>query len=89
MTNTKLRRQVFTFLYFLSISIFQLNNFLFSLIRKSSWLYKSSSFSLIVSINSFNFFFWSMLRLAKRDIKLSSLSLELPSSLDVVYLGWL
>jgi hypothetical protein len=28
-----------------------------------------------------------MLRLAKRDIKLSSLSLELPSSLDVVYLG--
>jgi hypothetical protein len=28
-----------------------------------------------------------MQRLAKRDIKLSSLSLELPSSLDVVYLG--
>jgi hypothetical protein len=28
-----------------------------------------------------------MLSLAKRDIKLSSSSLELPSSLDVVYLG--
>jgi hypothetical protein len=28
-----------------------------------------------------------MLRLAKREIKSSSLSLELPSSLDVVYLG--
>jgi hypothetical protein len=55
--------------------------------RKSSWLSKSSSFSLMASINSFNFFFWSMLRLVKRDIKLSSLSLELLSSLDVVYLG--
>jgi hypothetical protein len=28
-----------------------------------------------------------MLRLAKREIKSSSLSLELPSSSDVVYLG--
>jgi hypothetical protein len=28
-----------------------------------------------------------MVRLAKREIKSSSLSLELPSSLDVVYLG--
>jgi hypothetical protein len=73
----------------ISSNLFQLNNFLFSLTRKSSWLSKRSSFSLMVSINSFNFFFWSMLRLAKREIKSSSLSLELPSSLDVVYLGWL
>jgi hypothetical protein len=29
-----------------------------------------------------------MFRLAKRASKLSSSSLELPSSLDVVYLGW-
>ena len=41
----------------------------------------------VIPINSFNFFFCSMLRLAKRESKSSSLSLELPSSLDVVYLG--
>jgi hypothetical protein len=38
-------------------------------------------------INSFNFSFCCMLRLAKRVSKSSSSSLELPSSLDVVYLG--
>src|SRR5690242_5181839 len=37
-------------------------------------------------INSFNFSFCCMLRLAKRVSRSSSSSLELPSSLDVVYL---
>jgi hypothetical protein len=39
------------------------------------------------SINSFNFSFCSMLRLAKRVSKSFSFSLEVPSSLYVVYLG--
>src|SRR6187455_1489064 len=37
-------------------------------------------------INSFNFSFCCMFKLAKRASKSSSSSLELPSSLDVVYL---
>jgi hypothetical protein len=38
-------------------------------------------------INSFNFSFCCIFKLAKRVSKSSSSSLELPSSLDVVYLG--
>jgi hypothetical protein len=37
-------------------------------------------------INSFNFSFCCMFKLAKRASKSSSSSLELPSALDVVYL---
>jgi hypothetical protein len=54
--------------------------------RNSSWLSKSSSFSWMTPINSFNFSFCCMFKLAKRASKLSSSSLELSSSLDVVYL---
>jgi hypothetical protein len=39
------------------------------------------------SINSFIFFFWSLVRFVKREVKSSSLPLELPSSSEVVYLG--
>jgi hypothetical protein len=45
MANAKLTSYFFTFLYFLSIGIFYFNMLLFSLIRNSSWLSKSSSFS--------------------------------------------
>jgi hypothetical protein len=45
MANAKLTSQFFTFLYFLSISIFNFNMLFVSLIRNSSWLSKSSSFS--------------------------------------------
>jgi hypothetical protein len=56
MANAKLLRQIFTFFNFLSISIFYFNMSFFSLIRNSSWLSKSSSFSCMAPINSFNFY---------------------------------
>jgi hypothetical protein len=68
---------------------FSLTIFLFSLTSKSSWNSKISSFSLMVFIKSLIFFFCSLVRFAKSKDKSSSFSLELPSSSEVVYLGYL
>jgi hypothetical protein len=87
MANAKLFSQVFTFLYFLSISIFYFN--MFFIFFNKEFLLVVQEFILLMngSYQFIQFFFCSMLRLAKRASKSSSYSLELPSSLDVVYLG--
>jgi hypothetical protein len=87
MANAKLFSQVFKFLYFLSISIITLTCF-FIFFNKELLLVVQEFILLMNGSYQFIQFFCSMLRLAKRVSKSSSSSLELPSSLDVVYLGW-
>jgi hypothetical protein len=78
--------QVFVFLYFLSISIFYFN-MLFVFFNKEFLLAIQKFILLMNSSYQFIYFFCCMLRLAKRVSRSSSSLLELPPSLDVVYLG--